>query len=223
MRKYLSFGFMLTSAMLIISCNSDNENNVEKSIQTDVNKEESTLTSKPVETENTIIEEREPTDSEIREYGRVIGIEDGAYPMFIITVEFPERNIKHDFNLNNESIDKSVESLYNFMGKYATIYYLSELENFLLDIHLNGISLMGEYAPKKDTTWKTITGIFEGAEKVSGGDLPDEVSVTDKLGKKISFKQFITPEMVAANGKIVEVFYYLKGQETITYIRTSEN
>ncbi len=200
MRKYLSFWFVFTSAMLIISCNSENKNNVEKSIQTDVNKEDSTLTSKPAETEHRKIEEREPTDSEIREYGRVIGIEDGAYPMFIITVEFPERNMRHDYNLNNESIGISVESLYNFMGKYATIYYLSELENFLLDIQLNGISLMGEYAPKKDTTWKSITGILEGAEEVSGGDLPDEVSVTDILGKKISFKEFITPEMVAANG-----------------------
>ncbi|PKP39205.1 MAG: hypothetical protein CVT98_02750 [Bacteroidetes bacterium HGW-Bacteroidetes-15] len=223
MKKYIYLLIVLMPSMLIFSCGSENKNPDIKSRQADTDKVDSSSiikTREPIQLKN---EEREPKDDEIREFGRIIKIEDGPYPMFFLTIEFPERHMKNDFNLNIESIPMDVASLYKLKGNYAAFYYLSELQNDLLDIQLNGSSLLGDYAPKVDPKWKSITGILKGAEEETRSDLPDEISVTDEKGRTINFKYFITQEMASANGKTVKVFYYTGGVETITYMRPAEN
>lgn len=163
----------------------------------------------------------EPSDDEIFEFGIISNIEDGVYPMFILTLEIPERQMTESFNLNIEAISLDVESLDNLVGKYATIYYLSELENNLHDVHFNGKSLLGEYAPEEDYSTRHITGVLEGAESETVSDLPGEVSITDKNGTKVIFSWYVDSEMVVANGKIVTAYYSIRGNEIITHIQPS--
>lgn len=163
--------------------------------------------------------DREMTGDEIRETGRISRIEDSGYPMFLVTVEFPERLMQIDFNLNAESIGLDPGELAKLKGKYVVLYYLSETEQNIFDIHFKGKSLLGEYAPETDPSWETITGILKGATTETAGDLPDEIFVTDSNGVKFTFKYFITPEMVAVNGKRVTVWYSSYGVQTITYLR----
>ncbi len=164
-------------------------------------------------------EDREPGHAENREFGRIIRIEDGAYPMFVVTVEFPERHYQVDFDLNAETIGLDAAKLNALRGKYAVIYYLSELENNMFDIHYKGKSLLGEYAPEKDQSWKVLTGKLGRCTTATAGDLPDLVTVTDKEGMEVAFDYFITPEMVAVNGKEVTVYYDSSGVQKITYLR----
>jgi len=173
-------------------------------------------------TEEVVIEKntatREPTDDEIRTYGIVKSIEDGQYPMFVVTVGFPKRKTSEIFNLNIEAISQTASDLERFIGKTISFYYEDTSHNMLMDIHVNGITLYGEYAPEIDASFKKITGILSGAEKETAGDLPNTIYITDTKGHKMEFKEFITSKIAAKNGKMVTGYYYMKYNQTITHI-----
>lgn len=184
-------------------------------------------------TDNTIVEEepveesnnsdREPTNDEIREYGIVTHIEDGQYPMFVVTIEFPERQAKADFNLNIEEIPQTTSDFDSLLGNYITVYYTDNLENMLMDIHSNGKTLYGEYAPEINDSYKSITGILSDAENETAGDLPTTITITEANGTKINFKEFITSEIAAKNGETITAYYYMRHNMAITYIKKSED
>lgn len=165
--------------------------------------------------------EREPTDDEIREFGLISEIEDGAYPMFNITMEFPERQQSASFNLNIEEIALSVEELLALQNKYATVYYSGEEESQIFDVHLNNQSIWNE--EEADFELEQVTGILAGANDITEGDLPDEVSITTSNGEKLSFEHYIDEAMVAVNGKEVTVYYSTRYLNTITYMKKSED
>lgn len=166
---------------------------------------------------------REPYDDELNEYGMIAAIEDGAYPMFLVTVEFPERQTEVTFDLNIEAISMDVSELMSLSGKYVSLYYTSELEPFLYDMHYQGKTLLGEYAPEYDASMKQITGILDGAATETYSDLPGKISVTDDEGKRLVFEYYVDGLMVPANGQLVTAFYYMKGSQTITYLKASED
>jgi len=72
-------------------------------------------------TKNDIKELDDEQDDELRAYGLIETIEDGAYPFFVVTVNFVEREMKADFNLNIEAISLNQEGLTSLIGKYAII------------------------------------------------------------------------------------------------------
>ena len=163
-------------------------------------------------------DEKSAQDEELQEFGIIENIEDGGYPYFVVTVNFPKQEMKIDFNLNIEAISLNQEDLNDLTGKYSNIHYTSQLENRLSDIQLNGTSLLGEYAPEFDDEWKQITGVLSGADEATAGDLADIMSITDSQGQKIDFEWFIDSEIVSVNGKVVDAFYYIQGVNTITQI-----
>ena len=164
--------------------------------------------------------EREPTDEEIREYGLIQSIEDGPYPMFVMSVEFPERQMRIDFDLNIESVDMDRSLLDKLPGSYATIFYLSEVTSMLEDVLVEGESVFGEYAPEYDSSWSTMSGTLQGA-KTPSGDLPGQVVVVSEDGREIHLTTFIDDDLIAANGKQVEAFYADRYSNRITYLRPS--
>ncbi len=166
--------------------------------------------------------EREPTNDEIREYGIIKSIEGGQYPMFVVTVLIPDKKTKANFNLNIETIPQTVVDLDSLRGSFATIYYKDTSKNMLMDIHFNGKTLYGKYAPEIDASFKKITGVLSGAKKETAGDLPSTIYITNTKGAKMAFKEFITSEIVAKNGKTVTGYYYIKNNQTITYIKKRE-
>lgn len=165
---------------------------------------------------------REPSEEEIREYGIIQGIEDSGYPRFIVTMEFPEREMTAAFNLNIEAIAMDMEQLYALQGKYASIYYISEWENDLRDLQLNGLSVLGDEVYGDRAEWETVTGKLSGAAEETMSDLPGKISVTDEHGFSTDFEWYVNAEMVEANGKEVTAFYTFSGNSIITYIEPSE-
>ncbi|WP_299211134.1 hypothetical protein [uncultured Dokdonia sp.] len=161
-------------------------------------------------------------DEVLQEYGQIENIEDGAYPFFIVTVNFIGSRAKIDLDLNIESMSLDVEGLNKLEGKYATIYYTSELRNNLQDLHYNGTSVFGEYAADYNKSWDQITGTLKGAGTVTAGDLPSFISIAGNEGENLDFEVFIDDEMVKANGKTVTVFYVTDVVNIITDILPSE-
>lgn len=166
--------------------------------------------------------QREPYENEIREYARVVGLEDGPYPMFIISLEFPERKMFRDFNLNIESIGLSVEELNNLNNKYVTFYYTSDLDVMLYDLQLKGETVLGPDAFLSDNA-KEITGILTGAEAPTASDLPGQITITPAEGEPLTIKYFVTEEMTSANNKEVTAFYSTRTIENLTYLEPSED
>lgn len=202
------FSFLVLSLFILTGCGQGKEQ---------------TNTSEPEEQAVTALDEREPTDDEIREYGILTEIEDAPYPMFSIDVEFPEREMSQSFLFNVEESPLNMESLMALRGKYATFYYTSDEEPDIYDIHYECESLLGEDAIDITDADDEITGVLSGAESVSAGDLPDEITITSKDGKAMAFECFITEEMAAGNGEEVTVFFSKRYVNRITYISHSKD
>lgn len=166
---------------------------------------------------------REPNDEEIREFGRIAAIEDGAYPLFSVTVEFPERKMTASFTVDIEDIALDSAQLMALQGQYANIYYIAKTENMLMDLQYNGKSVQGEGAPESAETLEKIAGVLSGADSVTAGDLPDVISIIDAEGRKLDFDEYITDDVVALNGKVVTASYYTRGSQIITYLEASRN
>ncbi len=211
--------------------NTNNNNNSNKDLSTEIDsdyaEDSETITDSSdinsdenfeYEDEELSEEYYEPSDDEITEFGIITEIEDSAYPVFNITVEFPERQMQETFYLNIESISMDMEGLYKLQGKFATIYYTIDDEYDLYDVKLDGKSLLGEYAPEEDYSSDKVTGILEGAEKETYSDLPGIISVTDEYGRKYNFEWFVDELMVKANGKKVTAFYSTNSTTKITHL-----
>jgi hypothetical protein len=169
-----------------------------------------------------VILEDDDQDETIREYGKVVKLEDGAYPMYIVTIDFVERNFSVDFNLNLEEVNIDGETLNNLPGKYVTFDYTSELIADLNDIHFNGKSLYGKYAPEMDDTWNRFTGTLSGAESLSG-DLPNLVTITNNEGETKNFELYVDDTVMKANGKEVTAYHSERAVNTIVRIEPSED
>lgn len=173
--------------------------------------------------ENNVLQEQQDQldralgENELREYGRVLAIEDGVYPMFVVSVEFPEKGTFEEFNLNIEAVDVTVEELQEMNGRYVTLYYTSEIESYLHELTSEGKVILDSKAI--DPGWKEVRGILEGADEETASDLPGSIAVLTDEGGRVEFPCYITPEMVEVNGAEVTAVYAERGVETITYLR----
>lgn len=220
--------FLASLLLLFVSCQpktykQDQNQDENQTEEVSLNADTATELEVPEYTDDYEIAEfsiREATDDELREYGLVVQITDGIYPMFVVTIEFPERQMKQDFDLNIENISLDVHGLYELQDTYISFYYLAELENDLFDIQINNKSLLETETPNTDE-YDYVIGTLEGALTESG-DLPSEVSVVDEDDQQFRFKCYITPELIKANNQEVTAFYSVRGVEMITYIMPSE-
>lgn len=226
MKSLLNIFTLFTLLLFLSSCGNSNDQNMQHVEEEFTQLESSENLEESVIIEKMIIEDivdRGPTDDEIREFGLISNIEDGVYPMYTVTIEFPRREFQMDFNLNMEYANIKPKSIDQLIGKYASFYYTSELENNLMDMHFQGQSLMGDYAPEMTDNWKKVNGILSGAEKPTISDLPGTISVSNKLGEVFEFEYYVDEMMLKANDTEVIAFYALRGVENITYLRVSED
>ena len=108
------------------------------------------------------------------------------------------------------------------IGKYATLYYTSELVTDLVDIQFKGRSILGKSAPETLDGLTPITGILSNAEASTTSDLPGSITLKHKDGYLIDFDYFITDKMVAVNGKEVTIYYQKRGIQTIQRMEVSK-
>ena len=163
-----------------------------------------------------------PEQGEITELGIVREVEDSGYPFATVTIEFPERKFKETFTINMEEVEQaSMTKLKSYVGKYVKFRYTSELTYALLDMYYNSKSIFGSEAAPEGEGIKTMEGVLYGAESVTSGDLPGEISIFAEDGENIYFQYFITDEMVAVNEKKVTGFYDTRVIHTIQAIQLS--
>lgn len=145
-------------------------------------------------------------DDAIPGYGLIQKYQDGAYPMYIVTIDFVEKNYIMDFNLNIEAVSIDSEALSNLVGKYVSFYYTSEWVEEVNDLYFDGKSLSGKYAPELDKEWSIIKGTLSGAESLSG-DLPSLITITNSAGESMNFEWYVDDEVLKANNKEVTAYY----------------
>lgn len=161
-------------------------------------------------------------DDAIRDYGLIEKYTDGAYPMYIVTVDFVEKNFKMDFNLNIEAVSIDPQTLDNLVGKYASLYYTSEWVEDINDLYFDGKSLSGKYAPELDEEWSIFKGTLTGAETLSG-DLPSLITITNSDGESMNFEWYVDDEVLKANKQEVTAYYSGRAINTIVQIEPSKN
>lgn len=154
-------------------------------------------------------------DDDIQENGVLRSVEDAGYPFAILTIEFTERKFSESFTINLEEVKTAnMSTLNNWVGKYVSFSYTSEIINDLVDLKYKGKSLMGDEKVEVGPDAKTITGVLKGAKQVTAGDIPDVISVN-----AMTFEFFITPQMVKANGQTVTATYEEATENTIKKIK----
>ncbi len=159
----------------------------------------------------------------IPEMGLLTNVEDSGYPFATLTIEFPERNFSEYFTINMEAVKNgSLEDLQTYIGQYITFDYTSEFQYTLLDIYYESYSIFGSEVAPEGEGIRSIEGVLYGAENITEGDLPGEVSVFADDGENHYFPYFVTQEMVAVNEKVVTVFYEIRSQHVITAIQLVE-
>lgn len=226
MKSLLKVFTLFTILLILNSCGDSNQQ-----VQQNVEEESVDITSTESMEESVIVEEnivediceREPTDDEIREFGIILNIEDGVYPMFIVTIEFPRREFQMDFNLNMEYANIEPKSIDQLIGKYASFYYLIEDNNDLMDIHFQGQTLLSDYSPEMTDNWRKVNGVLGGAEEETISDLPGTISIKNKSGEVFDFEYYVDEPMLKANGKEVTAYFTIRSDENITYLRVSED
>ena len=148
-----------------------------------------------------------PNGELVHETGLLKKYEDGGYPFATLTIEFPERKFEESFSLNLEEVkDIKQEDLSKSIGKYLDFSYVSKFENALMDIQDNGKSIFKTDAIPVTKEMKSISGVLNGANEITGGDLPNKVSVSNSE-QTVEFEYYVTEEMVKFNGKRISVFY----------------
>jgi hypothetical protein len=179
-------------------------------------------TSAHVSAAQVLVAEETTADDEIKEMGLLKAVEDGGYPFATLTIEFPERKFTEYFSINfEEARGANLATIQNWIGKYVSFGYTSELTNALLDLHMEEKSLVSEEKITLGPDVKKITGILSGANEETPGDLPREVTITADNDTSLRFSFFVTKEMVEANGKEVVGFYEERTQNSIKRIKLS--
>lgn len=159
-------------------------------------------------------------DDGIKERGILKEVEDSGYPFATLTIEFPERKFQEYFTINfEETKGANLQTVSKWVGRYVSFTYNSDFSNALLDLQIDGKSLISEEKIELKPETKQIAGTLSGADEETAGDLPGKVTITSDDNTALTFPFFVTKEMVEANGKAVVGFYEERTQNTITAIK----
>jgi hypothetical protein len=163
------------------------------------------------------------TTEALKEFGLLKSAEDSGYPFYTVDIEFPERKFSEVFTLNLEEMpDVDPGILTGWVGQYVSFEYTSEVINALLDVRQNGKSLLGMKPSELPKGLKKISGTLSGATNVTEGDLPSLLRIHDPEDQSLEFEFFITPELVEAEGTLVEGFYDQRTENKIIYMKLAK-
>lgn len=162
----------------------------------------------------------EPTEDQIRELGLLKQAEESGYPFYTLLIEFPERKFEESFLLDLSQVTNlDPGTLNKAVGRYVSFLYTSNIINALMDMRQEGRSLMGLKPEELPEGLERATGILVGAGAPTEGDLPTRIYVNDPHEFSLEFDAFVTPQMVEAEGNIVEVFFEKRTENKIAAIR----
>lgn len=159
----------------------------------------------------------------INEFGILKEVEDSGYPLATLQIEFPERKFPEYFTINLEEVKNvNMGLLQKWIGKYVAFTYNSNLTNALVDIQINGKSVINTEPVEFSKNTIKVLGVLKGASKVTESDLPSTISISTANNQKLLFDYYITPEMLKINGRKVVAYYEEVVSNTITKIKVSK-
>lgn len=158
-------------------------------------------------------------EGETKEYGRVLTVEDGVYPMFWLQLEFPESGEVLDFEVNVQDLGWEAEEIHSMNGRFVTLYHKEDVSNDVVSVWLDGNNILDDELEAVEGETLEATGILEGAEQVTESDLPSTISVVNGAGEKVDFSLYVGPKLIEGNGKEVVVKYQERTRQVISYIR----
>lgn len=137
--------------------------------------------------------------------GQLTEVEDAGYPMAFLSIVPTGQPSKVTINFNQEIAPAfKIEDVSKMLNKNVVASYEEKIEMVAIDIQVGGKTIVGtEGAPMPD--WQKMSGTLTATEATKG-DMPGTFSLKTADGKNMTFEYFITPEMVAQNGKTVDVF-----------------
>ena len=163
-------------------------------------------------------QESSSAQEEIREMGLLKSAEDSGYPFMTLQIEFPERGFEEYFSVNLQEVGVDPGTISKWVGRYVEFYYTSNIANALMDLRMEGKSLLGMNPDDLPEGLKRATGVLDCPDELSG-DTPGTLSVTDPHEFSLNFEFFITQELVDAKGQIVEAFYEERTENKIAKIK----
>lgn len=182
MKTTLFSAFVMTA---LFACNSNNNPN------TPTPHADSTTVQTPQTTEPTV-------------QGTVSAVEDAGYPMGFVEIMPDGGKEAFYLNFDLEGGPFKMEELMGFLNKKVKATYTERMEDLVGEIKLGDKSLNGE--PEMQSHWTKLTGTLQATE-VTAGDLPGTISLKLDDGSTRTYSIYVTEEMVAANGKKVDLWY----------------
>ncbi|MGJ8561264.1 MAG: hypothetical protein ACSHX3_13595 [Litorimonas sp.] len=156
-------------------------------------------------------------DDILTETGILSSIEDGPYPIYSITLEFPKREMQASFTLNVEAVAVDTNALYTRLNETISINYTSDLVLNIVEMELESGFLYDTENREDLRDYKSASGLMQEAS-VTMGDLPGTFYLEDAEDNRTYFEEFVTEEMVAGNGRQVTVYYYESFMNNVTAI-----
>jgi hypothetical protein len=163
---------------------------------------------------------RAPAANEISIAGEIGEVEDAGYPQFIVHVK-PQRGRELALYLNAEGgAELGGAAPGSFAGQSAIVYYTSTQAPSMIDMRTGtGRSLIYDDGRGVPTEGDAITGVLSGANGVTAGDLPDEITITPADGAAMSFRYYVDRRIAAWNGREVTVHYVIDPLNEITLMQ----
>lgn len=158
--------------------------------------------------------------------GTLVAAEDAGFPLFNLGISPPGASEPTVITWNSEgSTDVDGVSIDELVGKTVTVTYRTQPERNALRLVHAGTDLLyfpDDTVPELPSGAVTVSGVLSGAGAPTAGDLPDTLTLTTSDGRVITFEYFITPEMVVANGQMVDLTYVDGTRDEVIAIKAGE-
>lgn len=153
----------------------------------------------------------------LTEFGVLTELEDGAYPFYSMTLDFPKNQTRASFTLNAEAVTVDIADLYARLNQTISIDYVSDMTMDVMEVELDTGFLRGTDNRETLQDYKSMSGIMSGAS-VTMGDLPGTFYVEDANGNRTAFEDYVTEDMLAGNRRPVTIYYSERYQNKIIAI-----
>jgi len=152
---------------------------------------------------------------ELSATGLLRQVQDTDYPYCTLHIDLAGRPMPGQFVINlNELPAIRLGTLTSLIGKPVSFRYTSKRSHILLDIQINGRSLLNTAPAMVTASANKVTGVL-GVDELTTGDEPDRLLITAPNGTITEFRYYISSDLLEVNGTTVDAFYETRTIHTI--------
>ncbi|XWW46371.1 hypothetical protein JYG30_02610 [Fibrella sp. USSR17] len=152
---------------------------------------------------------------ELSATGLLRQVQDTDYPYCTLHIDLAGRPTPGQFVINlNELPAIRLSTLTSLIGKPVSFQYTSKRSHTLLDIQINGRSLLTTDPAIVTASASKVTGVL-GVDGLTTGDEPNRLLITAPNGVITEFRYYISSDLLEVNGTTVDAFYNTRTVHTI--------